>query len=287
MIHELTKTKGGYKTVHQTAYRVMLLGAVLVPTAFATLATGTVTLDGNTIHYQAFNGTSLSDFQKFLTGAALVDFESIPGITPLPVNAYTSGTPTSAANLTDPTKSVNGAFLSAGGQTPGNPANGGAPAAVIDVSALSGAHSGNNVLAPTAQGDPTSPLDFNGFISINFPGDQPISRFGWWTNPQGGNVAFAPHINTFDASNSLVDLSSGITFTASPGEFVAFAFDSTVIKEVELFQSSPMTVDDFAFARDNVLPFGGSSTVPEPDSSYLILGGAVLGLAAVRKATRK
>jgi len=94
-------------------------------------------------------------------------------------------------------------------------------------------------------------------------------------------------MNTFDASNSLVDLSSGITFTASPGDFVAFAFDSSVIKEVELFQGGPMTVDDFTFASDKALPFGGSSSVPEPGSGYLLLTAAALGLSAVRKAIRK
>jgi len=273
--------------VHQTAYKVVLLGAVVVSTAWATLATGTVTLNGNTIQYQAFSGNSATDFQQFLTGATLVNFESISGITPLTVNAYTSGTPTTAANLTNPTQSVSGAFLSAGGQTPGNPANGGSPAAVINVSSLNGAHSGTNVLAPTAQGDPTSPLEFSGFISINFAGDQPISRFGWWTNPQGGNVTFPPHINTFDASNSLVDLSSGISFTATRGDFVAFAFSSSVIKEVELFQGGPMTVDDFTFARDNALPFGGASSVPEPGSAYLLLAAAAIGLPAILKAIRK
>ncbi|MFL6448295.1 MAG: hypothetical protein ACJ746_11480 [Bryobacteraceae bacterium] len=273
--------------MHQAAYKMMLLGVAVVSTASATLTTGTVTLNGNVIQYQAFSGNSAADFQQFLTGATLVNFETISGITPLPVSAYTTGTPTSAANLTNPTVSVNGAFLSAGGQTPGNPANGGSPAAVINVSSLNGAHSGTNVLAPTAQGDPASPLDFGGFISINFAGDQPISRFGWWTNPQGGNVAFPPHINTFDASNSLVDLSSGITFTATRGDFVAFAFSSSVIKEVELFQGGPMTVDDFTFARDNALPFGASSTVPEPGSGYLLLAVAVIASPFVRKAIRK
>ena len=70
-------------------------------------------------------------------------------------------------------------------------------------------------------------------------------------------------------------------------DFVAFAFDSSVIKEVELFQGGPMTVDDFTFARDNALPFGGSSSVPEPGSAYLLLAAAALGLPAVRKAIRK
>jgi hypothetical protein len=273
--------------VHQTAYKVVLLAAAVVSTASAAVVTGTVTLNGSVIQYQAFNGTSASDFAQFMTGATLVNFENIAGITPLTVTAYTSGTATSAANLTNPTQSVSGAFLSAGGQTPGNPANGGTPAAVINVSSLGGAHSGTNVLAPTAQGDPAMPLDFNGFISINFASNQPISRFGWWTNPQGGNVAFAPHINTFDASNSLVDLSTGITFTAARGEFVAFAFNSSVIRSVELFQTGPMTVDDFTFARDNALPFGGASTVPEPSSAYLLLAAAALGFPAVRRSMRK
>ena len=88
-------------------------------------------------------------------------------------------------------------------------------------------------------------------------------------------------MNTFDASNTLVDLSSGIPFTAAPGDFVAFAFDASVIKEVELFQGGPMTVDDFTFASDNKLPFGGSSSVPEPGSASLLLVAATVGLSAV------
>ena len=59
--------------------------------------------------------------------------------------------------------------FSAGGQTPGNPANGGAPAVLVDVSGLNGAPSGKNVLGPTTQGVPTTPLDFNGFFSVYFP----------------------------------------------------------------------------------------------------------------------
>jgi hypothetical protein len=150
----------------------------------------------------------------------------------------------------------------------------------VDVSSLNGAHSGNNAFAPTTQGDPTTPLDFNGFVSVDFPLAQPISRFGWWTNPQGGNVAFPPHLNTFDAGGNLVDLSSGITFTANPGDFVAFAFSNSVINEVELFQTGPMTIDDFTYARDNTLPLGtGATTVPEPASwVFLALGGATIFL---------
>ncbi|MFL6417129.1 MAG: hypothetical protein ACJ74Y_15815 [Bryobacteraceae bacterium] len=272
--------------MHHSAYKVVLLAAVVVSTASATVVTGTVTLNGSAIQYQAFNGTSAADLTQFLAGATLINFDNISGITPLTVTAYTNGTATSAANLTNPTQSVSGAFLSAGGQTPGNPANGGTPAAIINVSSLNGAHSGTDVLAPTAQGDPAMPLAFNGFISINFANDQPISRFGWWTNPQGGNVTFAPHINTFDSSNMLVDLSTGITFTAAPGQFVAFAFSSSVIKEVELFQTGPMTVDDFTFARDNALPFGATSTVPEPGPAYLLLAAGVV-FGAIRKAATK
>jgi hypothetical protein len=279
---------GPDKSVYLAAYRLLLFGTIAVSTVSAALTTGTVTLDGNTIHYEAYSGTSASDFQKFLNGATLVDFENVSGVTPLAVNSYTSGVPTNAANLTDPTKSVNGAYLSAGGQTPGNPANGGAPAVVVNVSSLNGAHSGNNVLAPTTQGDPTSPLDFTGFISINFNGNQPISRFGWWTNPQGGNVTFAPHMNTFDSGNNLVDLSSGISYSAAPGDFVAFAFDSSVVDEVELFQNGPMTVDDFTFARDNALPFASStSSTPEPASECLVLAAAVLAVPLFRRARRK
>ena len=81
-----------------------------------------------------------------------------------------------------------------------------------------------------------------------------------------------------------MDLSSGIAFTANPGEFVAFAFDKSVVNEVELFQGAPMTIDDFAYARDNALPFGTSS-IPEPTSWFLVLSGSasVAIVTAVRK----
>ena len=258
--------------------RAVSLCLLLASISTAGLVSGTVTLDGKVIHYEAYSGTSATSFQQFLQGANLVDFESVSGVTPKVVSSYNSTT-TTPANLVDPTKAINGAFFSAGGQTPGDPTKGGNPAALVDVSGLNGAHSGKNVLGPTAQGDPTEPLDFqNGFISVDFPLAQPISRFGWWTNPNGGTVAFAPHMNTFDSSNNMVDLSSGISFTANAGDFVAFAFDSSVVNEVELFQTGPMTIDDFTYARDNALPFAGStSSAPEPSALALFLfcgGGA-------------
>jgi hypothetical protein len=255
------------------------LTLTLASSALAGLTSGTVTLDGKVIQYQAYSGTSAASYQQFLQGANLVNFESVPGVTAEAVNSYNSAT-TTAANLIDPKTAINGAYFSAGGQTPGNPANGGNPAGLVDVSALNGAHSGKNVLGPTAQGDPTEPLDFNnGFISVNFQLNQPISRFGWWTNPNGGKVAFPPHMNTFDSSDNMVDLSAGLTF------------DSAVINEVELFQGGPMTVDDFTFARDKTLPFGSSvtSTVPEPASwtlSILGIGIGLLSLFWVRRTPR-
>ncbi len=262
--------------------RVLFLFLAVLSGATAGLITGTVTFNGNVIQYQAFNGTDPAAFNAFLAGAQLTDFENVAGVTPLAVAAYT-GAPTAAANLIDATVAINGAFFSAGGQTPGNPANGGAPGVLVDVSTLNGAHSGNNVLGPTAQGDPETPLDFNGFISINFPLAQPISRFGWWTNPQGGNVNFAPHLNAIDSGGNLVDLSAGIAFTASPGEFVAFAFSQSVLNEVELFQTGPMTVDDFVYARDNELPFG-TTVVPEPGTwGLLALGCSSLAIARIRR----
>lgn len=252
-------------------YRSLFLLVLIAPDVTAGLITGTVTLDGNVIQYQAYSGTDPAAFAAFLLGAQQVDFESVSGVTPLAVAAYT-GSPTTPANLVDPTIAINGAFFSAGGQTPGNPANGGAPAVLVDVSALNGAHSGNNVLGPTTQGDPTNPLDFTGFFSVNFPLLQPISRFGWWTNPNGGPVSFPPHLNTFDSGGMLVDLSTGIAFTANPGDFVAFAFSSSVLNEVELFQGGPATLDDFVYARDNTLPFATSS-VPEPAPWALLAFG--------------
>jgi hypothetical protein len=246
--------------------RFVFLLVATISYAAAGLITGTVTLDGNVIHYQAFSGNDPSVFAQFLAGAQLVDFETVSGVTPLPVTSYT-GSPTAAANLIDPTQAIDGAFFSAGGQTPGKPENGGAPAVLVDVSSLNGAH-------------------FTGFFSINFPLAQPISRFGWWTNPGGGGVAFPPHINAIDSGGNLVDLSNGIAFTANPGDFVAFAFDKSVVNEVELFQGAPMTIDDFTYARDTKLPLG-TTTIPEPSSWFLMLSGsASLAIVAARKRAR-
>ena len=62
---------------------------------------------------------------------------------------------------------------------------------------------------------------------------------------------------------------------------MAFAFDKSVVNEVELFQTAPMTIDDFTYARDNALPFGGStSSVPEPASWLLLLSASACGVAA-------
>jgi hypothetical protein len=103
---------------------------------------------------------------------------------------------------------------------------------------------------------------------------------------KGGNVAFPPHINTFYSSNTLVDSFPELRFRLRRGSSFAFAFDASVVKEVELFQGGPITVDDFTFASDNKLPFGASA-VPEPSSSYLMLAAAALGLLLVgRKAIR-
>ena len=267
-------------------YRIVFLFALIATNATAGLITGSVTFNGNSIQYQAYSGTDAAVFAAFLQGALLVDFETVAGVTPQIVSSYT-GAPTTAANLVSATVAINGAFFSAGGQTPGNPANGGAPAVLVDVSSLNGAHSGKNVLAPTAQGDPTTPLDFTGFFSINFPLAQPISRFGWWTNPDGGPVSFPPHLNAIDSGGTLVDLSTGIAFTASPGDFVAFAFSSSVLNEVELFQGGPATIDDFVYARDNALPLSPTSNVPEPAPwTLLAVGGAFAVLAQLRVRSR-
>ena len=54
------------KTVY---YRSMFLLVAVATSARAGLITGTVTLDGNTIQYQAYSGTDASAFAAFLQGA--------------------------------------------------------------------------------------------------------------------------------------------------------------------------------------------------------------------------
>ena len=120
---------------------------------------------------------------------------------------------------------------------------------------------------------------------MDFPPAEPLSRFGWWTNQIGGMSITRQQVDTFDSGGNLVDLSSGITFTANAGDFVAFAFSASVINEVELFQTGPMTIDDFAYARDNALPFTTSSTVPEP-ASWLLMAAGCASILILRRTIR-
>ena len=218
-----------------------------------------------------------ADYIAFTTGATVQNFESVPGLTPLSITAYTNGSPVpSSAQMHGQIPSL---FFHSGGANPNNTAaNPGTPVALL---ALAGgiagnAHSATNVVAPLQiMTDPTSPavlgLAAGNFLEIIFP--TPVNRAGVWLNPALGNVTF----NALDASLSGI---AGGSATGNAGNFVGVSLPTDSIKVVSIIatQASGFTIDDLTYGTA-----GGSSTVvPEP-STLLLLGPIILAFALLRR----
>ncbi|MDQ6732959.1 MAG: hypothetical protein M3Z35_02410 [Nitrospirota bacterium] len=223
-----------------------------------------------------------ADYIAFNNGATVQNFESVSGLTPLSITAYTNGTPVPAgAQMHGQIPSL---FFHSGGANPNNTAaNPGTPVALLTLAGgiAGNAHSGTNVVAPLQiMTDPTSPavLGFGAgnFLEIIF--SNPVNRAGVWLNPALGNVTF----NALDAS--LGSISGGST-TGNAGNFVGVSLPTDSIKVVSIIatQAGGFTIDDLTYGTA-----GGSPTaVPEP-STLLLLGPIVLIFVLIqRRALRR
>jgi len=222
------------------------------------------------------------DYIAFTNGATVQNFESVSGLTPLSITAYTNGTPVPAnAQMHGQIPSL---FFHSGGANPNNTAaNPGTPVALLTLGGgiAGNAHSGTNVVAPLQiMTDPTSPavlgLAAGNFLEVIF--SSPVNRAGVWLNPALGNVTF----NALDASLSSI---AGGSTTGNAGNFVGVSLPTDSIKIVSIIatQASGFTIDDLTYGTA-----GGSQTsVPEP-STLLLLGPIVLAFALIqRRALRR
>lgn len=219
-----------------------------------------------------------ADYIAFTTGATVQNFESVSGLTPLSITAYTNGTPV------PPNAQMHGQipnlFFHSGGANPNNPvANPGTPVGLLTLAGgiAGNAHSGTNVVAPLQiMTDPTSPavlgLAAGNFLEIIF--SSPVNRAGVWLNPALGNVTF----NALDASLSGI---TGGSTTGNAGNFVGVSLPTDSIKVVSIIatQASGFTIDDLTFGT------AGAATpnaIPEP-STLLLLGPIVLALVLIQR----
>lgn len=222
------------------------------------------------------NNVANPDYVALTTGATVQNFESVSGLTPLSITAYTNGTPV------PPTAQMHGQipslFFHSGGANPNNTAaNPGTPVALVTLAGgiAGNAHSGTNVVVPQQiMTDPTSPavlgLAAGNFLEIIF--STPVNRAGVWLNPALGNVTFT----ALDASLSAI---SGGATTGNAGNFVGVSLPTNSIKIVSIIanQASGFTIDDLTYGTA-----GGSTAVPEP-STLLMLGPIVLAFLIQRR----
>lgn len=223
------------------------------------------------------NNVTSADYIAFTTGATVQNFESVSGLTPLSITAYTNGTPVpSSAQMHGQIPNL---FFHSGGANPNNTAaNPGTPVALLTLAGgiAGNAHSGTNVVAPLQiMTDPTSPavlgLAAGNFLEIIF--SSPVNRAGVWLNPALGNVTF----NALDASLSGI---TGGSTTGNAGNFVGVSLPTDSIKVVSIIatQASGFTIDDLTYGTAGAPP----TAIPEP-STLLLLGPIVMVLALIQR----
>jgi len=203
----------------------------------------------------------------FQSGATVIDFESISGVIPQSITAYTAGDPVNSTSFVF--DQISGVQFSVGGAPGTNE-----PAVYQLTGGIAGdAHSPTNVLGPV-DFDFTTKFNSNALIEIFFP--TKVSKVGFWLNPSLGNVliiaadtnfAFSgQQETTLESSNVTAGNFVGIErSTADIGGFKIIALDAT-----------GFSIDDFTFAA------GATTTVPEP-GTLAVLGIALCGLALLRR----
>jgi hypothetical protein len=196
----------------------------------------------------------------FQAGATVNGFDSISGVTPMAITAYTNGVPvTAGATLFN---QIPGVQFSVGG----NPGSFQTEPVVFQLGGgISGdATSPANVLGPA---DMNGNTKFDGFIEVFFP--VKVDRVGFWLNPALGTAVIVAKSNqiAFDPGGTEVQLESSGTLSA--GHFVGFERATADIGGITIIatSSSGITIDDLTFRA------GAVTTVPEP-------GTFTLGLAA-------
>jgi hypothetical protein len=226
------------------------------------------------------NTTNPADIAAFQSGATVQTFDSISGITAVPITSYSplDITGTAALFTKDPAQSP---FYNSGGASFNDP--GSNPGTPIGIVAPSGAiagdkFSGNNVAGPLGVATPPFTVFESGaFMEVIFP--TAVSKVGLFV-AHGSVTMFLK-----DTSNS--NLATGdFQGSASAGQFLGITRASADIGGVTILGSGPFTIDDFTFGLTSsgggggTGGGGGGNTVPDTGHVLnLAIAAAFLGLA--------
>ncbi len=211
--------------------------------------------------------TSSADVTAFQSGATVVDFENVTGVTPQTITSYTAGDPVSSGSFVF--DQIAGVQFSVGGAVGTNE-----PAVYKLSGGIAGdAKSPTNVLGPV-DFDFTTKFNSGALIEIFFP--TKVSKVGFWLNPALGNVVLIAADTNFAFSHQTeTTLETG---AGTAGHFVGIERPSADIGGFKIIATGQtgFTVDDFTFGG------GSSSTVPEP-ATYALTGGGLLLAALLRR----
>jgi hypothetical protein len=211
-----------------------------------------------------------ADVAAFQTGATVVNFETVSGVTPQTITDYTAGVAVSSSAFVF--NQIPGVQFSVGGAVGTNE-----PAVYELSNGIAGdAKSPADVLGPV-DFDFTTKFNSSGLIEIFFP--TKVSKVGFWLNPSLGNV----HLIAADTNFAFSHLPETTLETGdgTAGNFVGIERPTADIGgfKIEALGASGFTIDDFTFGGS-----GSTSTTPEP-ATFLFVGGGLL-LAVVRPASR-
>jgi hypothetical protein len=211
------------------------------------------------------NTNNAATIAAFQTGATVVSFEGISGVTPQTITSYTAGNPVSPTSFVF--DQIPGVQFSVGGMVGTNE-----PAVYQLSGGIAGdAKSPTNVLGPV-DFDFTTKFNSSGLIEIFFP--TKVSKVGFWLNPSlGGALLIAADTNFAFSHETETTLEMG---TVTAGNFVGIERPTADIggfKIQALAGTNGFTIDDFTF--------GGASatTVPEPGSLALLSVGLIAFLS--------
>jgi hypothetical protein len=222
---------------------------------------------------------NVTQINAFKGGATVETFDSIAGITAVPITSYNaldiSGT--SALFTKNP---AGAAYFNSGGATFSDPASN--PGTPIGIAAPSGGiagdvFSGKNVAGPLGVVAPPEVLfDVGAFMEVIFP--TAVSKVGLFVTH--GSIQLI--LKDLNNSNIATGDASG---TAVAGEFLGIDRGVADIRGVTILGSGAFTIDDFTYGGKG----GSAPGVPEPGvglCSVLAFAG-LLGFAGKRAQSRR
>jgi PEP-CTERM motif len=228
-------------------------------------------LSGAAVQASIINTNTPGTVAAFQSGATVIDFSSVSGVTPLSITSYTSGV--AVPNAATVFNQISGVQLSVGGMVGTN-----RPA----VYSLGGTIAGDAKSPPNVLG----PVDFSfntlfgagAMMEMFFP--TKVDRVGFWLNPSLGNVLIIAADTNFAFSGlPETTLESG---NVTAGNFVGIqraAADIGGFKIIGLGNNG-FTIDDLTFKAGAVV------ATPEP-STFVLIGTGLLALAVLRRRETK